>query len=297
VAIVQRKSAGEHAFDLGNLVFLLAMCVATVYPFVHIIAVSLSGSAVVMRGEITVIPRDLTFAAYKEILGSSVIFNSYQNTLFVVIVGTVLSIFLTAFAAYPLSKSRLVGRGFIVFTIALTMWFNPGMIPRFLVIRDLGLCDTLWAIILSPLMNAYHIIVMRSFFVTIPDSLEESAIIDGAGYWRVLFRIVLPLSKPVIATVALWKAVYYWNAFMEPLLYLQSRAKFTLQLILRDIVLAYSGITFGVGDAVNLQDGLPTIGETIQAGTIIAATLPILLVYPFVQKYFVKGALIGSIKG
>jgi putative aldouronate transport system permease protein len=294
MAIVGKRSVGEIIFDSANMVLLLCICTVTIYPFLYIIAVSLSARGPVMRGEVFVLPIGINVKSYIEVLKNEYIFISYGNTIFVVVIGTFLSLVFTALAAYPLSKRFLVGRKVFLFIMAITLWFNAGMIPRFLVIRNLGLLDRLWAVILGPLMSAFYIIVMRSFFENLPESLEDSARIDGASYWTVLLRIVVPLSKPVLATIALWKSVQYWNMFMAPLLYLKSSDKYTLQLILRDIVIAATGIGFG---QEGIDQEFEVVGETVRAATILVATIPILMIYPFVQKYFVKGALIGSVKG
>lgn len=288
--------SGDRVFRAVNAVILVAVCVATLFPFLNVIAVSLSGRNPVSRGEVSFYPKDFTLQAYKKILQNDAIFRAYGNTLFVVLVGTVLSVGMTAFAAYPLSKRNLVGRNAITFLFALTMWFSAGMIPQFLVVRDLGLFDRLWALILVPLVSAFHVIIMRTFFQTIPASLEESAKIDGANDAVVLFRIVMPLSKPVLATVALWVAVFHWNTFMDPLIFLQTRSKFTLQLVLRDIILANSAMEYGMDVNPDMSE-FEVVSESVKYGTIIVATLPILCLYPFLQKYFVQGVLIGSIKG
>lgn len=292
--VVRKRSIGERIFDTGNVILLILICMSTIYPFLYITAMSFSGNAAVLRGEVTIVPIDFSTKAYEEIFKNHFLFLSYGNTIFVVVVGTALALLVTAFAAYPLSKRFLVGRPILAVAIAVTLWFNPGLIPRFLVVRELGLLDSLWAVILAPLVSAFHVIVMRSFFDNMPESLEDSARMDGAGYFTVLFRIVLPLSKPVLATVALWKAVQYWNMFLAPLLYLQSPEKYTLQLVLREIVIANMGLGFG-------QEGMDmefqTVGESVRAGTIMVATVPILLVYPFIQKHFAKGVMVGSIKG
>jgi len=288
--------SGDRVFRAVNAVILVAVCVATLFPFLNVIAVSLSGRNPVSRGEVSFYPKDFTLQAYKKILQNDAIFRAYGNTLFVVLVGTVLSVGMTAFAAYPLSKRNLVGRNAITFLFALTMWFSAGMIPQFLVVRDLGLFDRLWALIMVPLVSAFHVIIMRTFFQTIPASLEESAKIDGANDAVVLFRIVMPLSKPVLATVALWVAVFHWNTFMDPLIFLQTRSKFTLQLVLRDIILANSAMEYGMDVNPDMSE-FEVVSESVKYGTIIVATLPILCLYPFLQKYFVQGVLIGSIKG
>ncbi len=217
-------------------------------------------------------------------------FRAYGNTLFVVIVGTLLSMVLTIMAAFIISRSDLPGKKFITFAITLTMWFSGGMIPMFLLIRKLGLYDNLFALILPTAISAYNVIVMRSFFMSLPASLEESAQLDGANDLIILFRILVPLSMPSIATVTLWVAVAYWNAYTPALLYLSTRSKFTLQLVLRDIV--FNNTMAQYMDGTN-----EVVSESLIYANIILTMLPIMLLYPFLQKYFIKGVMIGAIKG
>ncbi len=296
MAVAGRKSRGQIIARILNVIFMLLVCVVTLYPFLHIIAISLSGRFPVARGEVTFYPKQITLNAYQKILESRALFRSYANTIFVVVVGTILSVFFISLAAYPLSKKKLPGKRVITFLLTITLWFSAGMIPQFFVVQRLGLYDSLWSLILSPLISAYYVIVMRSFFENIPSSLEESAKLDGSTDIGVLFRIILPLSMPVLSTVGLWVAVAHWNSFFEPLLYLKSRGKFTLQLALRDIILANSANEYNL-DIDPMIHEFEVVTESVQYATIIAATLPILVVYPFLQKYFVKGVLIGAIKG
>ena len=275
---------------------MLFVCFATLYPFLHIIAVSLSGRFPVARGEVTFYPKSITLNAYQKILESKALFRSYANTVIVVVVGTILSVFFISLAAYPLSKKKLPGNRLITFLLTITLWFSAGMIPQFFVVQRLGLYDSLWSLILTPLVSAYYVIVMRNFFENIPSSLEESARLDGCTDIGILFRIVYPLSMPVLSTVALWVAVAHWNSFFEPLLYLKSRQKYTIQLALRDIILANSANEYNL-DVDPMIHEFEVVTESVQYATIIAATLPILVVYPFLQKYFMKGVLVGAIKG
>jgi putative aldouronate transport system permease protein len=275
---------------------MLFVCFATLYPFLHVIAVSLSGRFPVARGEVTFYPKDITLNAYQKILESKALFRSYANTILIVVAGTILSVFFISLAAYPLSKKKLPGNRLITFLLTITLWFNAGMIPQFFVVQRLGLYDSLWSLILTPLISAYYVIVMRNFFENMPSSLEESARLDGCTDIGILFRIIYPLSLPVLSTVALWVAVAHWNSFFEPLLYLKSREKYTIQLALRDIILANSANEYNL-DVDPMIHEFEVVTESVQYATIIAATLPILVVYPFLQKYFVKGVLVGAIKG
>jgi len=295
MAVVGRSGGRTVARGL-NVLLMLVVCFATLYPFLHIIAVSLSGRFPTARGEVTFYPKEITFNAYQKVFESTALFRSYANTIFIVLVGTVLSVFFVSLAAYPLSKKNLPGNRLITFLLTITLWFNAGMIPQFFVIQRLGLYDSLWSLILSPLISAYYVIVMRNFFENIPSSLEESARLDGSSDLGILFRIIYPLSMPVLSTVALWVAVAHWNSFFEPLLYLKSRLKYTLQLALRDIILANSANEYNL-DVDPMIHEFEVVTESVQYATILVATLPILAVYPFLQKYFVKGVLVGAIKG
>lgn len=295
MAVVGR-SGGQTVARILNVLLMLFVCFATLYPFLHIIAVSLSGRFPVARGEVTFYPKSITLNAYQKILESKALFRSYANTVIVVVVGTILSVFFISLAAYPLSKKKLPGNRLITFLLTITLWFSAGMIPQFFVVQRLGLYDSLWSLILTPLVSAYYVIVMRNFFENIPSSLEESARLDGCTDIGILFRIVYPLSMPVLSTVALWVAVAHWNSFFEPLLYLKSRQKYTIQLALRDIILANSANEYNL-DVDPMIHEFEVVTESVQYATIIAATLPILVVYPFLQKYFMKGVLVGAIKG
>lgn len=219
------------------------------------------------------------------------IYSGYLNTLFYVIVGTALNLVMTTLAAYALSRPDLYGRSFFMKLITFTMFFSGGMIPTFLLIQNLGLLDTRWAMILPAAINTFNFIIMRTNFMNIPLGLIESAKIDGANDFRILLQIVVPLSKPILAVMTLYYAVDHWNDFMGPLLYLRSQELYPIQIVLRDILLSNS--TEAMGSA---NDTGFAIGENIKYATIIISTLPILMIYPFIQKYFVQGALIGAIK-
>ena len=273
---------------------LIVFSASVVLPFLNIISVSISSAGPVARGEVTFYPKQITLKPYKVVVENDSIYQAYKNTLFVVVLGTVSCLFMTLLAAYPMSKKTLPGRRWIMFFITLTMWFSGGMIPTFLVVRGVGLYNSLFALFVPTLISAYHVIVVRNFFETIPASLEESAKIDGAGDFRILFMIFMPLSMPVIATVSLWLAVGLWNSFFAPLLYLAERSKYTLQVVLRDIVLANQAIGYGM--EARVEDDVEVIPESIRNATILFSTIPILLVYPFLQRYFIKGVLLGAVK-
>lgn len=277
-------------FTIVNAIILLGVALVTTYPFLHMIAVSLSGDVHVLRGDVNLIPKGLTLKNYLHVLSDPRIGTGYLNTLIYVTLGTVISLIITAMGAYALSKKRMIFRKGFMLMIVFTILFSGGMIPTFLVVKNLGLMDTVWAMVLPAAISTWNLIIMRTFFSsTIPNELEESAKIDGLNDIGIFIRIVLPLSKPVLATIGLFYAVGIWNNFMLPLLYLRDNALYPLQIILRNMVLVEEMASVSGTDAVVIQ-------ESIQYATILVSTLPILLLYPFLQKYFVKGVMIGSLK-
>ncbi len=226
------------------------------------------------------------------VLSTPTVFKSIGVSLFVTIVGTSLSLILTSFMAYALSRKYLHGRKIFNFVVVFTMLFNGGMIPSFILVQNLHLMDSLWSLILPSLVSAYNMIIMRNFFQGIPDSLEESAKMDGCTNWGVFFRIIIPLSLPSFATIGLFYLVSYWNTYQNAILYISSADKWPIQILLRQIVLVSSGMDADAGSV----DVIPP-AQSVKMAVIIIATIPMLCVYPFIQKYFVKGALIGSVKG
>lgn len=280
-------------FDALNALILSGIVLACLYPFVYMLAVSLSDSASIASGEVWLWPKGFNLDMYQYVFEDGRVLKGYKNTLIYVISGTAISLIVTALGAYALSKTKMVMGKPILMLIVFTMFFNGGMIPTFLVVKELGFVNTLWGMVLPGAVGTWNLLIMRTFFMGMPQELEESGKIDGLSEIGIFFRIVLPLSKPVLATIGLYYAVGMWNNFMGPLLYLRDADMQPLQVILRNIVL--SGQLTGtdgpvVGDIVVVEDGL-------KFATIMVSTLPILLVYPFIQKYFVKGALIGSVKG
>ncbi len=284
------ESLSERVAHAFIVLFLLAFSACVVLPFLNIISVSFSDKQAVLSGKVTLWPVGFNTSSYAKVMQNDYFFRAYGNTLFVVAVGTSLSMLLTIMAAFIISRPDLPGKKIITFAITLTMWFSGGMIPLFLVIRKIGLYDSLFALILPSAVSAYNVVVMRSFFDTLPPSLEESAQLDGANDVIVLFKILTPLCLPSIATVTLWVAVAYWNAYTPALLYLSTRSKFTLQLVLRDIV-------FNNTIAQYMDGTVDVVSESLIYANIILTMLPIMLLYPFLQKYFIKGVMIGAVKG
>ena len=282
-----KHSLGDNIFSVIVYTILILFAICALYPFAHVIAVSLSNEAYVARGAIGVIPKGLNMQAYIEVFNNDRILTGYKNTIYVTVLNVVLGVIVTAMTAYPLSKKKIPGKTAFTIFICITMWFQAGMIPQFLVMKQLGLLNSLNGLVLAQLTTGYNVIVMKNFFSGIPESLEESAKLDGANDMQVLFRIVVPLSKPILSTVALWLAVSSWNNFFMPMLYLRDTERYTLQIFLRDIVLNAS---------VNYEESGTGMTDMIRYATIMVATVPILMVYPFIQKYFVQGTMVGAVK-
>ncbi|MGN8646223.1 carbohydrate ABC transporter permease [Gracilibacillus sp. HCP3S3_G5_1] len=292
---MMKKTLGERLFDYGNIIFLVLLSLVTFYPLLYILFASLSDPAYVAQTRgIMLAPKNFTVEAYKMVFNNPMIVTSYLNTLFYVVVGTAVNILLTSLGAYALSRKNVLWSNFIMFMIVFTMFFEGGLIPLYLLVNEMNLIDTRWALILPTAVSAFNLIIMRTAFQGIPESLEESARIDGANDFTILFRIVLPLSLPVVAVMILFYGVFHWNSWFHAMIFLQDRELFPVQLILREILIAND--TSSMTSGVSAVDAMP-IGETVKYATIIVATVPILCLYPFLQKYFVKGVMIGGIKG
>ncbi|WP_199619289.1 carbohydrate ABC transporter permease [Paenibacillus alkalitolerans] len=251
-----------------------------------------------MRSGIHLYPKELSFEAYKAALNSDGIWVGFSNTIFRTVVGTLLSLVLMALTAYPLAKKHLPHRTLFTMVILFTMFFQGGLIPTYLLIQNLGLIDSRWVYILAPpfLINTFSMLIMRNFFMGIPAELEDSAKIDGANDIRILSSIVIPLSKPILATVALWAAVFHWNSWFDGLIYIQDQKKILLQIFLRRLVVENQNQELAM--LMDMATGPQLVTpETVKAAVLMVTVLPILLVYPFLQKYFVRGIMIGSLKG
>lgn len=290
-----KSSPGEKVFTVFNYTFFTILCLLMLYPFWHVLMQSLSSSEMALKGGVFIWPKQFSLGTYQSVFKSPDLYTGYGTTLFVTVIGTIAGTLLTAMTAYPLSKSRLRGGKVIMFLVLFTMIFNAGMIPNYLLIKNIGLYDTRWALILPLMISAYNTIIMRSFFLSIPESLEESARIDGANDIRIFFSIIIPLSKATIATIALFTAVMYWNDYMSTVLYIQATDKWSMQAVLRNMLTNTQQAMQQAGVNVRAQSDANAV--TIKAASIVVSTVPILIVYPFVQKYFVKGVMIGGVKG
>lgn len=272
------------------LLFLFALSFLMVYPFWHTFCLSLSSATEATKGGLFVLPREFSTGAYRQVVKSAFVWTSLWNSVWVSFISAGLGVLLTAMLAYGLSKPDLRGRTFFSFFVLFSMIFSGGLIPTYLVVQALGLRDTLWSLILMGLVGPYNCIVMMSFFRNLPKEIEEAAEVDGCGTLRSFFVITLPLSKAILATIGLWIAVFSWNNFQGPLIYISSRPKFTLPLYIRQVI-------EGTLLARQTGEGARSALESVIGATIIFTIFPILLVYPFLQKYFVKGVMIGSVKG
>jgi putative aldouronate transport system permease protein len=285
-------SKGEKIFNFVNYIFLVLFGLAMVIPLLSVLSISLSSASAVYTGKVSLFPVDFTLASWKYIIGIERIWKSVFITAIVTVIGTFVPLFLNSIMAYPLAKKEFAPAPYILMGILGTMVFKAPIIPYFLVVRRIGLYDSFWVMILPGLFGAYNLIMMVTFMREIPAELEESAKIEGAGYMQILFRIILPVSKAMLATIGLFYAVSQWNMFTHPLLFLENVDLFPIQMIIRAFVTGDEAVS----DTVVLSRQLYS-RQTVQCAVILFCILPILMVYPFIQKYFIKGAMIGSIKG
>lgn len=291
---MDKPSFGEKTFNVVNVTLMIVLCFVTLYPFLYVVLSSISdpGSLAQHRGLLWK-PYGFSLNAYKAVFANPNIVNGYGNTLFYVIVGTFINLIMTSLGAYFLSRRNVYFKNAVMFMIVVTMFFQGGLIPTYLLVSNLGMVDTVWAMIIPGAINTWNLIIMRTSFQAVPVSLEESAKMDGASEWTILWRIIIPLSIPVMAVMLLFYAVGHWNSWFNAMIYLRDRNLYPLQLILREILITNSTDSMTT-DAAGV-DKMP-IGETIKYATIMVATLPILILYPFLQKYFVKGVMIGALK-
>lgn len=291
-----KRRKGEIVFDACNVLLLCILSAATLYPFMHVAFASISTPAeLAAHSGLLLFPRGIQWEAYKLVLNNPLIMSGYKNTLIYVVLGTTLNIIVTSLMAYALSRKGVLLRNHVMMFVVFTMFFSGGLIPSYLLIKGLGLLNTMGAIVLPGLISTMNLIIMRTYFQSIPESLEESAKLDGASDWVILVRIIIPLSMPVISVMILYYGVGHWNAWFNASIYLNKSELFPLQLVLRNILISNSTddmmVTLGVDKRG--QD----MSEIIKYTTIMVATIPVLLVYPFLQKYFAKGVMIGAIKG
>jgi len=292
-----KESAGDRLFDIINYILLAIVLTIVLYPLIFVAVASISNPAAVVKGEVWLLPKEINFTGYEKVFANKEILNGYMNTILYTVVGTIVNVGMTILAAYPLSRKDFRGRNIFTALFVFTMFFSGGLIPTYLIVKDLGMTNTMWALIIPNAVAVWNIIIMRTFFQqSIPFEIQESAQIDGCGNFKILLRIILPLSMPILAVMTLFYSVAHWNSFFSALIYLTERDKYPLQLFLREILIQS-----------NMQDMIQTSeeslaktimeAESIKYALVIVANLPILMLYPFLQRYFVKGMVIGAIKG
>ncbi|MDG4810535.1 carbohydrate ABC transporter permease [Micromonospora sp. WMMD1120] len=286
-------SRGYRIFRVVNTIVLLGVVAVTLFPFLNIVARSLSDEASIIAGKVTIIPRGFDLTAYDLVTSDAMFWTNYRNTVVYTVVATLISIVLTTCYAYVLSKPQLKGRGFLVGVALFTMFFSGGLIPNYVLVTSLGMKNTIWAVVIPNAISVFNLLVMKAFFESLPSELEEAAAVDGLNTYGILLRIVLPLSKAIIATMVLFYAVAFWNSWFTAFLYIDKQDLLPVTVYLRNLIAgATSAESSGAADADKVQ-----AAATLQAVTIVLTTLPILAVYPFVQRYFVRGVLLGAVKG
>ena len=293
----QNSTVGSRIFDILNYVIVTLVALTTIFPFVYIIGASFATEYEIATRPMFIIPQDVTTSAYQFIFSSNKILRGFGNSVFITVCGTAINLFFTVTMAYALSKTRLRGRNFFLNMVIISMFFSGGMIPGYIVVANiLNLKNTYWSVLLPGAISAYNMMIVKNFFQGIPQELEESASMDGCTDIGVLLRIVLPLSLPVLATFGLFYAVGHWNAYFGAMIYMKTaKEKWPLQVLLRELIILSSGTA---GDMNNLDpEFVQPPEQSVKMAVIVVSTVPIMCVYPFLQKYFVKGVMVGALKG
>lgn len=291
-----RQNRSDRLFDIVNYMLLTVILLIVLYPLYFIVIASFSSPDLVKNGDVWLIPQGITFEGFKAIFADNRIWTGYGNSLLYAVLGTVINVSLTLTAGYALSRTDLVGRKILMFLIVFTMFFGGGLIPTYLLVKQLHMVNTIWALLIPGAVSAYNIIIARTFFQsTIPSELHEAAQIDGCSNTRFFVQVVLPLSLPIVAVLVLFSAVGHWNGYFSALIYLRNEKLFPLQLVLREILITNEAQdqAMAMSDSTKQQE----VAELMKYGVIIVSSLPMLTLYPFLQKYFVKGVMIGSLKG
>jgi putative aldouronate transport system permease protein len=290
---VKRVSRGHRAFQAVNALALTCVVVLTLYPFVNILARSFSSESYIKAGQVNLWPRGFNLTTYQHVMADSVFWTNYRNTVVYTVVGTAISIVLTTTYAYVLSKRHLRGRGVLIAVAVFTMFFNGGIIPNYVLVGALGMRNTIWAIVVPNAISVFNLLVMKAFFEAMPAELEEAAAVDGLNTYGILLRIVLPLSKAVIATMVLFYAVSFWNSWFSAFLYMDRQDLFPVTVYLRNLIAGATSVTNeSMSSGTQLQ-----VAANIKAVTVVLTALPIMFIYPFVQRYFVSGVMLGAVKG
>lgn len=295
-----KTSYADKIFDIINVIVMIILLVIFVWPLWFIVIASVSNPNEVWNGNVLLWPKGFTMAAYEAVIEYKSIWIGYRNTIFYTVVGTIINLVMTVCAAYPLSRKDFMPRNFFMFMFMLTMYFGGGLIPTYLIVNKLGMINTVWAMMIPGACSIYNVIITRTYFInSIPGSLKDAAELDGANSFQYLVKVVLPLSKPIIAVIALYYAVGHWNDYFTALIYINKTGLMPLQSFLRDLLMSNKltmGNSMGGLDAATAEAKMQ-LSQTLKYSAIIVSTVPVLCIYPFIQKYFVKGVMIGSVKG
>lgn len=278
-------------FGLVNGIFLAFVAIACVYPILYILAVSLSDTAAVVQGKVTLFPIGFNLDAYKSVINDIRIPRAYLNSIYYTGLGVFINLLMTAIAAYPLSRPDFFGRKVWMVLIVITMFLNPGIIPNYLIVQELGMIDSVWSLVIPNAIWTMELIILKSFYEGISSQIREAALIDGASEYQILFKLVIPLSKPALASIALFYFMGHWNSFFLPMIYLNDSTMYPLQVVLRDMLI------FSDGNDSSLVDASALAPQAMKNATIVLSMIPVLIMYPFAQKYFAKGVMLGSEKG
>ncbi|WP_404455194.1 carbohydrate ABC transporter permease [Virgibacillus necropolis] len=289
-----KESWQYKTFKVFNVFILLLIVYVTLFPFINIVAQSFSSEAQINAGNVNIIPVGFNVETYKVILSDKMFWINYKNTVVYTVVGTAISLVMTGMFAYALSKKRLKGRKFFTMFAVFTMFFNGGLIPNYVLVTSLGFGNTIWAIVVPGAISVFNLLIMKTFFENIPDELEEAAIMDGSSTYGTILRIIIPLSKPILATMFLFYAVFHWNSWFPAFLYFSEKELFPVSIYLRNLIKGAEG---AISSGATSADNLTQISANIKSVTMVLTVLPILTVYPFIQKYFVSGVMLGSVKG
>lgn len=297
-----KDTRADKIFLIFVYVFLAISLLIVLYPLIYIVSASISNPHLVNSGEMWLLPKGITFEGYRTLLGNSSIWRGYLNTIYYTVLGTSINLLVTLPCAYALSREDFYGRRAFTNFILVTMFLSGGLIPSYLLIRSLGMLNTVWALVIPGAVSVYNVVVTRTFFQsTIPREMEEAAIVDGCSDFRLFMQIVLPLSTPIIAVMALFYGVGHWNSFFNALIYLSDRSMYPLQMILREILIlqdmSSNTVSNVTSEMANMLYSKQQLAQVIKYGVMIVSSLPVIIVYPFLQKYFVKGMMVGSIKG
>lgn len=297
-----KDTRADKIFLIFVYVFLAISLLIVLYPLIYIVSASISNPHLVNSGEMWLLPKGITFEGYRTLLGNSSIWRGYLNTIYYTVLGTSINLLVTLPCAYALSREDFYGRRAFTNFMLVTMFLSGGLIPSYLLIRSLGMLNTVWALVIPGAVSVYNVVVTRTFFQsTIPREMEEAAIVDGCSDFRLFMQIVLPLSTPIIAVMALFYGVGHWNSFFNALIYLSDRSMYPLQMILREILIlqdmSSNTVSNVTSEMANMLYSKQQLAQVIKYGVMIVSSLPVIIVYPLLQKYFVKGMMVGSIKG